>query len=226
MAKYRFRCTYCGAGFVDESKYMKHECKAMQRDKEIRTPTGQAAYNYYSQWMVYQQKKPPKVQTFLSSRYYTSFIKFARFVKSAAVPNPSQFIRFMIKRDMDPHIWHNDAIYSEYIEYLDKGSDPFQQADYTVNYLFKIADELGCDIGEVFNQLEPIEVIDMIRKRLLSPWILLHSSKFQTFVKNKFNTEQQQLFRVIVSPVTWKRRRAENPEVVEKMKKIVKELNL
>ena len=72
-----FVCTFCGKHYQRETAYMKHECKQMKRDAQIKTPIGQAAYSYYSKWMRAHRKMIPAIENFMTSKYYTSFIKFA-----------------------------------------------------------------------------------------------------------------------------------------------------
>ena len=51
MSKYKFTCKFCGKNFVHEGWYLKHRCKEMARDEAIRTPEGQAAWEFYKLWL-------------------------------------------------------------------------------------------------------------------------------------------------------------------------------
>ncbi len=226
MAKYKFRCSFCGTGFTQEHRYEKHKCKAMQRDEEIRTPLGQTAWNNYRLWMTTQRRTPPTLETFLSSKYYTTFIKFSKFAHKVGIPNTELYIKYMVRQEIHPTIWVNDKIYGDYLQYLDRGRDPIVQAEYTVNYLFKIADALECEVDEVFDLLQANDVINMLQRRQLSPWILLHSSKFKQFLTTKTTKEQQLILTTILKPKIWSEKRKDNPKIVEQMKDIVRELNL
>ena len=226
MAKhYNFRCSFCDTGFVNEDRYIKHHCKQMKRDEEIRTPVGMAALNYYKLWMTGKKRITPNAEQFLKSKLYTSFVKFAKFAVKAGIPNIEQYIKFMIRQDVDPVIWTNDAMYGNYLQYLDRGSDPYKQADATVVFIEKIADALECSTEEIFDLLTPTDVIVMLQQRRLSPWILLHSSKFREFLE-KAPTDQRIQILSIVKPRAWAQRRKDNPKVVNIMKEIVRELKL
>lgn len=226
MAKYNFRCKFCGAGFVREDRYLKHRCKEMERDEEIRTPVGQAAWEYYKLWLNLQRRQAPTVETFLTSRYYTTMVKFAKFVIKTGIPNAEQYIKYMLKQEVSPMLWTNDQMYADYLQYLDRGRDPISQADYTVDNLLLLAENFECDVSEVFENLTPDQVIMLLRRRQLSPWVLIHSSKFKEFVRDKMNTDQKMVFQTIVKPQVWAQRRQEQPDVSSQMKKIVRELNL
>jgi hypothetical protein len=198
----------------------------MERDEEIRTPVGQAAWEYYKLWMTLQRRQPPTIQTFLDSRFYTYMIKFAKFVNKVGIPDAKLYIKYMIRQQTPPMLWTNDEIYSEYLQYLDRGRDPMGQVQYTIDFLFKVADAIECDVGDIFDHLDPDEVIMMLRRRQLTPWILLHSQKFRQFTQDKMSTDQKMVFKTVVKPETWVKRRKDNPELVAQMKEIVRELNL
>ncbi len=77
MKEHRYECQFCGTKFQSESRYLKHRCKQMIRDEEFRTPVGQAAWLYYQQWMKAYRRQAPKASSFLHSKYYNSFVRFA-----------------------------------------------------------------------------------------------------------------------------------------------------
>lgn len=226
VSDYKYECSFCGAKFKLEDRFMNHRCKEMIRDEEFQTPIGQAAWGFYQTWLQKQRRSPPKPETFLTSRYYATFIKFAKFAKKVGIPDTNLFIKFMIDRDISPMIWVNADIYAAFIEFLDRASDPTQQATMTIDYLFKVADALECDVSDVFEYLHPDDIIQMLHRRQLSPWILLHSPKFKQFLINKTTDQQKIAMQAIIRPEYWAEKKAERPEVVATMKKFVRELNL
>ena len=226
VSDYKYECTFCGMKFKLEDRFMNHECKAMKRDAEIKTPLGQAAYSFYEKWMKLQRRRVPKLETFLTSRYYNTFIKFAKFSKKVGLPDINLFITYMIKTDIPPTIWCNDQVYVGFIEYLDKRADPTKQAQSTINYLFKIADSLDIDVSEVFEHLSGNDVIQMLHRRQLSPWILINSPKFKQFLIHRVTDEERITMTAIIRPPLWAEKKANHPEIIAQMKKYVQELNL
>lgn len=226
MAKhYNFRCQFCDSGFVYEDRFIKHRCNQMRRDEEVRTPIGMAALDQYRTWMTVKKRTCPNAEQFLNSKMYTMFIKFAKFASKTGIPNIEQYIKFMVRKDIHPMIWVSDEIYGEYLRYMDKGSDPFQQANDTVSYIMDVADAIGCEMEDIFDHLAPNDVIVMLQQRKLSPWILLSSKKFVKFTENAPKEQQIQIMSII-KPATWKQRSQDNPAIVNKMKEIVHELKL
>ena len=137
---YKFECKFCGMRFKQESRFMNHRCVAMKRDEQIKTPMGQASWSYYQKWMKAQRRSIPSIETFLTSKFYTTFMKFAESVQKVGLPDVDTFVWYMTEKKIQPVIWINNEIYTNYIEFLDKKADPYKAADRTINCLFKLAD--------------------------------------------------------------------------------------
>ncbi len=191
MKQEHFECMHCHGKFVREDRYLAHRCKMMERDEEFHTPIGQSAWVYYDKWMRAYRRLVPAPSAFLKSRYYQSFVKFAKMVQVLHLPDVDAFILLMKEKDISPTIWANDQVYAIYLEYLDRRSTPAQQAKITVDTLFKIADAAECEVSDVFTILEPNEVISLLRERRISPWLLLFSPKFKDFLVNHTTPEQR-----------------------------------
>jgi hypothetical protein len=225
MNEANFECKFCHKVYVREDAYMKHECKQMKRAAEIKTAIGQSAYLYYSKWMNMNKRKAPTIEVFTTSRYYNAFIKFAEYVKRINIHDVDAFLSLVVERDLAPTMWTNDKVYVLYIEYLDRKVGPMRQANTTIQTFFNIADAAECDVSEIFDYVSPAEVIQMLRQRRLSPWLLLNSGKFkQMFVA--CTPEQRSIFEDLIRPMFWKIRFQKHPETVDYMKRYISELGL
>jgi len=205
---------------------MAHRCKAMQRDDQIKTPLGQTAWSYYQKWMKSHRRQIPSIETFLTSKFYTAFIKFAQFAQKVGLPDIDTFIWYMKEKNIPPVIWVNNDIYASYIEFVDTKSDPNKQATRTIEYLFRLAEEYQVDVSEIFDYLVPNDVILMLHRRQISPWILLHSKKFKQFLINKTTDQERIAMEAIIRPAYWADKKTKHPEIVAQMKKYVHELDL
>ena len=223
-----YQCHYCGKKYKREEAFIKHKCKTMEREETLRTPSGQAAWHFYQDWMRLQHKRVPDDRAFLKSRFYESFNRFAKFVKKVDLPTPQTFLKLMVQKDYPPYMWLMDEVYTEYMEYLYYKIPPQQHADITVDTLLKIADAAECDVSEVFDILNPSEVIEFVKQRKLSPWILLNSSKFFQFLvgTKKKNAEQYIILETMIRPKYWATRFQKRPDIVKFMKKVVAGLEL
>jgi hypothetical protein len=220
-----YECKYCEQTFKIESRFIQHRCKEMIKAEEFKTPIGQAAWLYYQQWMAIQKKSVSLPASFMRSKYYNAFIKFAHFVKRVKIADVELFIKMMKEKSVQPTLWVHDQMYALYLEYLDRTSTPARQANITMKTLSKIADAADCDISEIFNVVHPIEILELIRERKLSPWILLRSVKFGAMLQ-MVSAEERQLFEQLIRPSYWSAKFELNPKIVQKMTTYVKELNL
>lgn len=225
MKEANFKCGHCHHSFVYEDRLLKHKCKQMIRNEEVQTQIGQNAWFHYQAWMRAQHHLIPHIKSFLHSKYYNPFIRFAKFTKQVRIPDPDLYITQMVNLDMPPMLWTNDQVYVAFLEYMDRKVPATKNAQLTIETLFDFADALGCDIGDVFNHIDANETIQLMRQRKLSPWLLLHSDKFKQFFL-KLSQEQRIVLETIIRPKYWAEKLKNNPEIVDQMKNFVKELNL
>lgn len=200
----------------------------MVREERLRTSIGQAAWQFYQDWFRYQRKRVPDDRAFLKSQYFESFIRFAEFVRNTSLPSPDIFVKLMIEKNYTPTMWLIDSVYAQYMEHLELRASPQVHAEITVETLMAIADAAECDVSEVFDVMTGSEVIELVRQRKLSPWVLLLSDKFKEFLINlhKKNREQYIVLESLIRYQHWMKRFEKRPDDVRYMKKIVAELGL
>jgi hypothetical protein len=170
-------------------------------------------------------RKIPTIETFSTSRYFNSFIKFGAWSKKLKLPSNAQFIKLMTSKELSPMLWCRDECYSLYLEWIDRTSDPMDQAAITVETLYKIADAGEVPVTKVFTLINYREVMQLIRQRQLSPWLLLCSSQFKSFLVSLDASEKEELLNLIGYSY-WATKFENNPKTVETMKIIAKELGI
>lgn len=226
MVEGNYKCPHCGHRFVQEQRFLRHRCDQMKRQEVFQQPLGQAAWIFYQKWMRAYNKAVANANSFLHSKFFNSFIKFADFVKTVKMADTDVFIALMKEYDISPTIWTNDQVYALYLEQMDKKLTPEKHAEITVNTLFDLAEDYDVDVSDVFQNVPPAEIIQLLRARKLSPWILLNSRKFGAFYKQRTSTEERIVIDSIIRPPYWKKKFDSNPEKVEAMRKYVSELTL
>lgn len=222
----QYTCKHCKKVFVKEHLYLAHKCKQMKRLEEFQSTAGQAAWEYYQMWMRQQKKAVHQPGSFLASRYYRTFINFAEFVKKTNLPSVEKFIWLMVEKKYPPIIWTSNEVYVLYLEFLDHKVSPMDQFALSLRTLMKYTDKHDVDVSEVFDKMLPTEVIHMLNTRRLSPWLLLHSSKFKLMFRDKFSPEQTIILENLIRPEFWIERFKQNPKEVEKIKKNLAEIGL
>lgn len=221
-----YKCTKCGQRFSLEQRYLRHRCKQMKKEELFKEPMGQSAWIHYQNWLKAYNKLAPNADAFLNSKYFNSFVRFAEFAKKTRIVDVNLFITIMKDQDISPTIWTNDQVYALYLEHLDRKLPPERHAEISVNTLFDWADDHKIDVANVFDHMTPNDVIQLLRERRLSPWILMNSSKFKQFFVKKTETDHRVILESIIRPAYWKQKFAANVELVKQMKVYVSELKL
>ena len=198
----------------------------MRRDAQIRTQEGQAAWQFYQLWLKKNRRSTRGIHSFVGSRYYKAFNKFAEFVKKLSLPEPDTFIWFVVDKKYEPTLWTDRRVYQEYLEFLDRQGDYLSRAACTIKTIKKIASEVGCEFAEVFDHITAPELIHKINSRELSPWLLLASPKFINFYKTEISPTDRVRIEGIIRIPYWKERFAKYPDAHKDMKSMVKRLNL
>jgi len=204
---------------------MAHECKQMLRSHEIQTVTGQQAYILYKHWLEKSRRKPPPIETFASSTYYSSFIKFAIYCKETGIADSELYVDLMVKEQISPALWMRSEAYNVYLEHVDKRADPYQQAEQTIKTLEILADRLDVPVTEVISKLHYGEMLELIQQRKLSPWILFCSGKFKAWVA-KLDPHEHELLMKNIGIAYWSMLLEKKTEIVKDMKAITQGIGI
>jgi hypothetical protein len=222
----RFTCKHCHKVFVLEDRFFQHKCKQMKRVEEMQSPEGQAALNYYQLWMRAMKRQPPPATSFLTSKYFRTFINFTQFAKRVDLPRPDKFIWLMVQKGFTPTMWMNDDVYSIYIEFLDVTASPIEQTKLSIQTILSYCDKHEMDVSQVFVEMPIHEIIHLIHTRKLSPWLLLFSKTFKQALVSRANHEQQIIIENLIRPDYWIPQFEKNPEEVAKVKRLVAEMGI
>lgn len=222
----RFTCRYCKMTFVTERRYLAHCCKHMKKEEELKSPNGQAAWQYYQRWMREMKRLPPPAGAFLASKYFRTFINFTIFTKKVRLPCPEKFIWLMVQKKYQPTIWTHDEVYVIYLEYLDRKLGPLEQAKISIETLLDYADQHRLQVDNIFDEIPPNELIQLIRLGKLSPWLLFQSDKFKAFFAKRTSPEQKVVLESLIQPSYWFEKMKMFPEEIEKIKTYIGALHL
>lgn len=218
-------CHYCNKRFNSEGPFMRHHCEPKRRTQELMSPIGQAAFGYYREWMKLKRYSQPGAAAFMESKFYRSFINFAQLVIDANISRPEKYMALMVEADVLPVLWCRDQCYAVYLDWTDKLSDPLEQVQDSVNFLFDVCEKENVKIADIFNHLGGQKIISLSRQRKLTPWLLFCSSKFGTFIKT-LDKSQLIAFNGIVNASYWGNRFQTEKSTVKTIKEIAMEVGL
>jgi hypothetical protein len=180
--KVKWTCRFCDHPFASERLYMSHHCREGDRYEKLRTPTGQAAFAYYNEWMKLSRRSIQPIETFSASSFYSAFIKFSEWVKKVHLPNPLGFIRLMVQEKIQPTLWARDNTYALYVQSYDTAVPPEQQFLQSLELAHQLAKEKKIPVSAIFHELGVEQLLQLIQERKLSSWFLVASKAFRDFM--------------------------------------------
>lgn len=185
-----WHCEFCLRDFQTENGFMNHHCAERERLEEMKSPRGTSAYAFYSEWMRLQKRSVPPAERFMTSRQYNYFIKFVDWSEKTAIPNPNQFIKVMVETGTQPVLWCRDTTYAMYLQWYDNAYPPAEQFLETFDRLTNFARELNVPLNEVYAALGARDLSRLVRRRKLSPWLLVVSPNFLKWVQSLPSVER------------------------------------
>lgn len=226
MKEANFKCNFCGHSFVYEDRLLRHKCKQKLRHEEFQTPLGQAAWLYYQTWMKTNHKLIPSAKAFLHSKFYSAFMRFAQFSKDVRLPDAELYIRLMNDLDMPPAMYTSDQVYTAFLEHMDKRVPAIKNAKITIETLFQYAEDHNIEISNIFEEIDPNDLILLLRQRKVSPWLLLRSRKFAKMLQTRMSRDQRILLETIIRPKIWGEKLKNHCEDVKNIDHFVEALGL
>lgn len=221
-----FICPYCDKQFKSEAWYLKHNCTEMKRDEEVQSPIGILAFSLYREWLSTNRKLAPEIDTFLKSRFYTTFIRFAKFVNKVDLPDISHFIEWCNYKEYPPTMWLMPEVYGQYKVHLDLKYAPLKSVNLSLTTLKNYCDKNGVELYTVFDNIKPGELLDMLIRRKVTPWLLANSTKFWQMYHSRLSQEEKTHFNMLIHGERWKGIFEENKLIRIKIKELIKQLEL
>jgi hypothetical protein len=220
-----FECKYCRKKIATERVYLRHECKEMVRTKEIQTPVGRAAYGLYGHWLECQRRKAPPIETFMTSSYYTAFIKFAQYCRDLQIADSKAYVKLMVSEKLQPNLWQHPDAYRRYLEWCDKRSTPMEQTSVSVDTMLTLSEIFEVPTSDVFPKLAFGEMLELIQQRKLSPWLLFCSRKFKDWLNGHSSTDRHLMMKQIGVDY-WSYKLEKHPQEVRDIKQIAEALGI
>ena len=226
MKTFQHQCEFCDKKYKQEKAFLNHECKEMIRSQEIKTVQGRRAFDHFIDWHKIRNYCLPDERAYISSTYYTAFKNFELFARNTHLPSATAYMELMVKNGLQPQMWTNALAYKHYVDYVDRRCPPMKQADITGNTICVICDKHEVTTSEFFDVVEPMDVIQCITRRQLSPWILYNSDKFLDYYFTELNDSQRTILDNMYPMDKWAKKFKDNKSKLKEIKEFVNELGL
>lgn len=223
------QCEFCSATFVNEKNLEKHSCKFMKRYEHVtKKKKGISAYNFYIKWLKTSGKSVKYIDkhSFIHSTQYNHFVSFVDFLAEKGIPDANLYIAFMISKDLLPQHWKRDDALEEFLEYYDCDISPKKHIEKSVDTIMRVAEALECEPSEIFEHLDNNTVLILVQARKISPWLLLNSTKFKQYLRERASAKERNYIQKHINPAKWKEILKKNEHLLPDIRLILKELEL
>ncbi len=221
-----FVCEYCKKEFVKEKTLLVHVCEQKRRHLSKNEKHVQAGYMAYQKFYEIAQKNTKKTfDEFVSSPYYTAFVKFGSFFVNTNPIYPERYLEWVIRSNTRLDDWCSDQMYDKYVEELIKQEPADGAIQRTIQTMMNWADKNNAAWEHYFLYVNLNRLTHDIKEGIISPWILLNIQSGKDALQ-KMNDEQLEIVGPIIDPQFWKRKFKNYPADVELIKDVIKEAKI
>jgi hypothetical protein len=222
-----YKCEHCQKLFAKEKTLAVHVCEQKRRYLSRDEKHVQAGLLTYQKFYDITQKgKNTKTfDDFISSPYYTAFVKFGSFMINTAPIYPERFIDYVIKSGVKLDHWCRDALYDSYLIELIKAEPADGAVQRTIKTMMDWADNNQSSWEHYFAYVNLNRATYDIKEGLISPWLVLNTKSGKDML-SRMNDEQLEIISNMIDPHFWIKRFKTYPADLELVKDIIKEAKI
>ena len=224
-----YKCKYCNKLFRRESTLTAHTCepkRRWQQEKETGVQFGLRAYLRFYEF-TQGSAKLKSYADFVSSPYYTAFVKFGNYCVGVRAVNFISFTEWLLKNNKKLDNWCRDAFYEEWLhEYVKKEAvqDALERGLKTMEE-YASGDNGLASFSHYFKYGNHNRICHHVTTGRISPWIIYNCDSGIAFLDS---IDEAVLAIVLpwVDPDYWNRRFQDYVEDVEWCRHVLKEAGL
>lgn len=209
-------CPYCKKAFEHLRTLSTHMCVKKRRYADAELTGNRLGFRTFQ--IFYQKnttsKVPKSIDDFISSQYYTDFVKFGNHVALLKPIYPEKFIDFVIDNNIKLKEWTSDIVYYAYIEHLLKTEPADSAIERSITVMSEWCEKRNVEFSTFFSSVNENECAFMILTGKISPW-MLYLSETADIVISKFNKDHSKMIGSIIDSSFWmKKFKKEESDVV------------
>lgn len=218
-------CDHCNRTFVRESTLLKHVCEQKLRWQDKDKPQNRIAFNawltFYSRCQPGKKKKDYK--TFITSAYYTAFVKFGLYCVNVKVVNSTEYLNHLLSNNVSIDNWASDQQYTKYlIQYL-RMEDPFDAVKRSIQTMLDISEKENLKLSDVLLYYSKNKLCSLISSGQISPWILYLSDSGLNFL-DTINEDQRSVIWEYINPERWNLKFARDRQLFNEVSETIKQV--
>jgi hypothetical protein len=222
-------CVFCNRQFNDELILLNHKCEKKRRWHDRESAESRLAFLI---WLRFYELNSFTIQTekktfkeFMNTKYYTSFIKFAKHIINLNVIDTNSFIDYIIKSNLPLNKWTNNQVYETYISSLLKNEQPENALARNIEFMQNWSNITNNNWFDFFRKVNTNQAIIWIQTGRISPWVLFNSESSDLLL-NRCNSEQVEIIDKYINYKIWKIKFAREKETTEWIRSTLKQAGL
>jgi hypothetical protein len=220
--KDQLECRWCGKSFQKESTLVAHMCEPKRRilaENDRPNRIGYHAWLTFRKLMTPNAKKTPTYEDFTKNKYYMTFVKLGKRIVDLSIPEPDNFVRYLIMNSVKFSNWGKDFVYEMYIREMTKKETIQRASERTVLLMQQWGMDSGQDWKQFWTGVSTTQALHWIRVGRLSPWILLGTTQGKGLL-DRFDEKQLQDVTGYIDLDPWRIKIARNREDCKWMQQV------
>lgn len=212
--KDQLECRFCGKAFQKESTLVAHMCEPKRRILAENDRPNRIGYNA---WLIFRKlmtpsaKKTPTYEDFTKNKYYTTFVKLGKRIVDLSIPEPDNFVKYLVMNSVKFSNWGKDFVYEMYIREMTKKETIQRAAERTVLLMQQWGMDQQQDWKKFWTSVSTTQALHWIRVGRLSPWVMLGTEQGKSLL-NRFDQHQLQEATGYIELDPWRIRIARNKD--------------
>jgi hypothetical protein len=224
--KDQLECRFCNKTFQKESTLVAHMCEPKRR---ILAENDKANRIGYNAWLIFRRlitpnaKKTPSYEDFTKNKYYTTFVKLGKRIIDLHIPEPDNFVKYLVMNSVKFSNWGKDFVYEMYIREMTKKETVQRAAERTVLLMQQWGMDQQQDWKTFWTNVNTTQSLHWIRVGRLSPWVLLGTEQGKSLL-DRFDQHQLQEATGYIELDPWRIRIARNKRDCEWMQDVFNQI--
>lgn len=216
------KCKFCKKGFSSERTLANHMCKNKKRFADKDNPQSRLGFRIFQRFfeLTTHSKKPKTFEDFITSSYYTGFVKFGRHLIGIGPIDTELFVDFVIKNGVKLKDWDKDHVYDAFVDDFVKREPVEKALERSIIFMDKWTQDKGLELKDFFREITTNEAVYVINRGKVSPWVLFIAESAAELL-GELNDEQYGMIESKIDPMFWQKKLTNNKDDVSFAKEVL-----
>ncbi len=135
--------------------------------------------------------------SFLRSASFPHFVKLCRFGREVHIPDLALYLKIMVAADRRPNTWISDRSYRIFLETMNSQTAATEMIEISAKTIQSLAEKNEMRVPAYVLLMGIGEMLQLMRQRRLSPWIILNSNLFKRKIQEATPEEKEIIAKLI-----------------------------